>query len=72
MDMTSAKDNGFSEAMASQKPKESVSAEMSSPVLSTTEKTDTQLINKLLHVEGLNFPDIPDEKAKGKCQKIRI
>uniref|UniRef100_A0A8C5S4V1 Cullin-9 n=1 Tax=Laticauda laticaudata TaxID=8630 RepID=A0A8C5S4V1_LATLA len=64
--MTSAKDSGFSEAMASQKPKESLSAEMSSPVLSTTEKTDTQLINKLLHVEGLYFPDIPDEKAKGK------
>uniref|UniRef100_A0A8C5S3N5 Cullin-9 n=1 Tax=Laticauda laticaudata TaxID=8630 RepID=A0A8C5S3N5_LATLA len=62
--MTSAKDSGFSEAMASQKPKESLSAEMSSPVLSTTEKTDTQLINKLLHVEGLYFPDIPDEKAK--------
>ncbi|XP_070788437.1 cullin-9-like [Pituophis catenifer annectens] len=64
VDMTSVKDNGFSEAMASQKPKEPVTAEMSSPVLSTTEKTDTQLINKLLHVEGLNFPDIPDEKAK--------
>uniref|UniRef100_A0A670XUM0 Cullin 9 n=1 Tax=Pseudonaja textilis TaxID=8673 RepID=A0A670XUM0_PSETE len=62
--MTSAKDSGFSEAMASPKPKESLSAEMSSPVLSTTEKTDTQLINKLLHVEGLYFPDIPDEKAK--------
>uniref|UniRef100_A0A670Y1G6 Cullin 7 n=1 Tax=Pseudonaja textilis TaxID=8673 RepID=A0A670Y1G6_PSETE len=60
--MTSAKDSGFSEAMASPKPKESLSAEMSSPVLSTTEKTDTQLINKLLHVEGLYFPDIPDEK----------
>ncbi|XP_039180415.1 cullin-9-like [Crotalus tigris] len=64
VEMTSAKNNGFSEAMVSQKPKESLSAEMSSPVLSTTEKTDTQLINKLLHVEGLFFPDLPDEKAK--------
>uniref|UniRef100_A0A0A9ZGB3 Cullin-9 n=1 Tax=Crotalus horridus TaxID=35024 RepID=A0A0A9ZGB3_CROHD len=64
VEMTSAKDSGFSEAMVSQKPKESLSAEMSSPVLSTTEKTDTQLINKLLHVEGLFFPDLPDEKAK--------
>ncbi|KAK9412103.1 cullin-9-like [Crotalus adamanteus] len=64
VEMTSAKDGGFSEAMVSQKPKESLFAEMSSPVLSTTEKTDTQLINKLLHVEGLFFPDLPDEKAK--------
>ncbi|KAM3854465.1 cullin-9-like [Vipera latastei] len=64
VDMTSAKDSGFSETVASQKPKESLSAEMSSPVLSTTEMTDTQLINKLLHAEGLFFPDIPDEKAK--------
>ncbi|XP_016847250.2 cullin-9 isoform X1 [Anolis carolinensis] len=56
---------GLSEAMASKKPKkESLSAEVPSPVPSVAEKTDIQLINELLKVEEPSFPDALDEKAK--------
>lgn len=59
----------LSEAMASRKPKKELfSTELPSAAPSTTEKTDTQLINELLKVEGLAFPDTLDEKVKGKCQ----
>ncbi|KAH0622788.1 hypothetical protein JD844_025459, partial [Phrynosoma platyrhinos] len=57
---------GFSETLASKKPKkELLSAEVPSPASTMTEKTDIQLINELLKVEGLSFPDTLDEKAKG-------
>ncbi|XP_062980015.1 cullin-9-like [Elgaria multicarinata webbii] len=58
----------LAEAVASKAPKkESLSAEVPSPAPSTAEKTDTQLINELLKVEGLSFPDTLDEKAKAFC-----
>ncbi|KAL8185246.1 UNVERIFIED_CONTAM: hypothetical protein K2H54_043762, partial [Gekko kuhli] len=67
-DMTLPECGSLSEAMASKKPKkELLSAESPSAAPSTTEKTDTQLINELLKVEGLAFPDTLDEKVKVFC-----
>uniref|UniRef100_A0A670K5K4 Cullin 7 n=1 Tax=Podarcis muralis TaxID=64176 RepID=A0A670K5K4_PODMU len=66
-DVTPLDCGGLSEGMASKMPKkESLSAEVPSPAPSAAEKTDTQLINELLKVEGLSFPDTLDEKAKSK------
>lgn len=68
VDVTSVEGSGLPEAMASKKPKkESVCAVVPSSTPSAAEKTDTQLINELLKVEGLSFPDTLDEKAKGQC-----
>ncbi|XP_042302555.1 cullin-7-like isoform X2 [Sceloporus undulatus] len=59
---------GFSETLASKKPKkELLSAEVPSPASTMAEKTDRQLINELLKMEGLSFPDILDEKTKAFC-----
>lgn len=67
-DVTLPESGSLSEAMASKKPKKELhSAEVPSAAPSATEKTDTQLINELLKVEGLAFPDALDEKVKGKC-----
>nr|XP_034967052.1 cullin-9-like [Zootoca vivipara] len=67
-DVTPLDCGSLSEGMASKKPKkESLSAEVPSPAPSAAEKTDTQLINELLKVEGLSFPDTLDEKAKTFC-----
>ncbi|XP_060103905.1 cullin-9-like [Heteronotia binoei] len=67
-DVTLPECGSLSEAMASKKPKkEQFSAELPSTAPSTTEKTDTQLINELLKVEGLAFPDTLDEKVKVFC-----
>uniref|UniRef100_A0A670KD48 Cullin 9 n=1 Tax=Podarcis muralis TaxID=64176 RepID=A0A670KD48_PODMU len=69
-DVTPLDCGGLSEGMASKMPKkESLSAEVPSPAPSAAEKTDTQLINELLKVEGLSFPDTLDEKAKSKCAR---
>ncbi|XP_060103999.1 cullin-7 [Heteronotia binoei] len=59
-----SKTPGASGAMASQKPKESSSAEEALPVPSTVKKTDTQLNEELFKLEELPFPETLDEKAK--------
>ncbi|XP_053168983.1 cullin-9-like isoform X2 [Hemicordylus capensis] len=65
VDLAPVDSSSLSEAVAPTKPKkESHSAEVPSPAPATVEKTDTQLINELLKVEGLSFPDTLDEKAK--------
>ncbi|XP_053169139.1 cullin-9-like isoform X3 [Hemicordylus capensis] len=66
--MASLQHGGLSEAQASPRPeKASLSAEVPSPAPSTAEKTDTQLMNELLKVEGLPCPGSLDEKAKAFC-----
>ncbi|XP_061481451.1 cullin-7 isoform X2 [Rhineura floridana] len=68
VDVTPSTCGDLSEAKTSKKTKKSSpSAEVPSPAPSRAEKTDTQLINELLRVEGLSFPDTLDEKAKAFC-----
>ncbi|XP_008103129.2 cullin-9 isoform X1 [Anolis carolinensis] len=60
--------DGFSEDLPSKKPKKKlVSAEVPSPATTMVEKTDIQLTNDLLKVEGLSFPETLDEKMKAFC-----
>uniref|UniRef100_G1KZ36 Uncharacterized protein n=1 Tax=Anolis carolinensis TaxID=28377 RepID=G1KZ36_ANOCA len=60
--------DGFSEDLPSKKPKKKlVSAEVPSPATTMVEKTDIQLTNDLLKVQGLSFPETLDEKMKAFC-----
>nr|XP_060610432.1 cullin-9-like [Anolis sagrei ordinatus] len=63
-----ANSGGISEDLSSKKPKKKLaSAEVPSPATTMGEKTDTQLTNDLLKLEGLSFPETLDEKAKAFC-----